>query len=238
MTRIKGLRPQWPNKMSEIDSAAIMAVIFGDEDPSIRHQFVNVYQEEVDKFVNLMAQAFTSWSELDKVLTQDKKERKAYISALLYAALHSHVVSLKLLISGLLVPSGNTQRYVLECVAMAFLLSRPSLGVVEKYMSDKYSTNNAVRDVVRNRKKLRLDREALNVLERSVKFYDKFSHPTRLSLGAVMTLNGSESKTILGGAYDPGKDFAYQKELASKVGLAEIFPNIIYGVELNFNIEA
>ncbi len=167
--------------MDEINQDAIINVLFGDEDPSVRHQFIDRYSDEIEKFISLMSKAFETWSRVDKVLTRKKTEPDAYISALLYTALHSHVVSLKLFITGLIVPAGNTQRYVFECIALAFLLSRPSFGITDKYMNDKYSTTKAIRDLVRNHEALKLDREALKTLEASIKFYDKFSHPTRLS---------------------------------------------------------
>lgn len=224
--------------MDDIGRDEIIDVLYGDEDHHIRDRFIKNYSDELEQFVVLMTQAFEEWSRVDKILTKKKTEPDAYITALLYTALHSHVVSLKLYISGLLVPSGNTQRYVYEAVALAFLLSRPSLGVVEKYMNDKYSTTKAVRDVVRNHEILKLNRDALKTLESSIKFYDKFSHPTRLSLSGVIHLSGNGNQVIFGGAYDKHKEFAYAKELKSKIGFAGILPNLIQGVELNYGIEA
>jgi hypothetical protein len=224
--------------MDSIGLDQIIAVLFGDEDPLIREKFKDNYSSELETFIVLMTQAFEEWSRVDEIFTKKKTEPDAYITALLYTALHSHVVSLKLFISGLLVPSGNTQRYVFECIALAFLLSRPSLGVVERYMNDQYSTTKAIRDVIRNHKALKLDREGLKVLESSLKFYDKFSHPTRLSLGGVIHLAANGSQIIFGGAYDEDKEFAYRKEIKSKLGFAEILPNLIQGVELNYGIEA
>lgn len=224
--------------MDTIGQHQIISVLFGDEDSLIRDRFKDNYSSELEKFIVLMTKAFEEWYRVDKILTKKKTEPDAYITALLYAALHSHVVSLKLYISGLLVPSGNTQRYVYECIALAFLLSRPSLGVTERYIKDQYSTTKAIRDVVRNHEILNLDREGLKVLESSLKFYDKFSHPTRLSLGGVIHLAGNGSQIIFGGAYDKDKEFAYRKEIKSKLGFAEILPNLIQGVELNYGIEA
>ena len=224
--------------MGEIGRDKIITVLFGDEDQHIRDQFIKSYSKEVEQFVVLMTQAFEEWSRVDKILTKKKTEPDAYITALLYAALHSHVVSLKLFISGLLVPSGNTQRYVYECISLAFLLSRPSLGVVEKYMNDKYSTTKAVRDVVRNHEILKLNREALKMIESSIKFCDKFSHPTRLSLGGVISFSDNGRQIIFGGAYDKDKEFAYAKEFKSKIGFARILQNLIQGVELNYGLEA
>ncbi len=216
----------------------IRSILAGKDDPIIRLSFIESHEEELEKFCELMHRSFIRWSELDRLVTKNKEEKKAYTSALVYTALHSKIVSLKLLMSGLLVPAGNTQRYALECIALAFLCSRPSLGVLERYMDDKYSTNKAIRDIIKHHKKLDLDREALKIFEASHKFYDKYSHPTRLSLASVIALKGENSALILGGSYDPAKDFAYRREIDSRLGLAGIFINIIESIESNYRIEA
>jgi len=79
--------------MDNISREAIITVLFGDEDPLIRHQFIEQYSDEIEEFILLMTKAFESWSKVDKVLTKKKSEPDAYITALLYTALHSHVVS-------------------------------------------------------------------------------------------------------------------------------------------------
>ncbi|MCG7967526.1 MAG: hypothetical protein JAY63_13080 [Candidatus Thiodiazotropha taylori] len=222
--------------MGEYESDTILGVLCGISDEPVINKFKSEFSNEIREFSNLMSVAFKEWKRVDKILTRSKKESDAYISALIYAALNSHVISLKLLMIGLLVPSGNTQRYVLESISTALLMSRPSLGYSERYMHGKYKPKSSVDILVKHRGKLNLDRNGLKVLGESMKFYNKMSHPSRLSLSSTISLS-DKGVLYLGGAYDTGKHIAYTKEVQSKVSLAEIFPNLIQGVERNFSGE-
>ena len=218
--------------MSEIDRDTIKAVLMGIEDPQIRYLFVERYSEQLEKFLDHMAATFIDWRKFDAEVSKDLPG--AHISSLLYGAFHTHVVAMKLFISGLMIPAGNSQRYVLESLATALLLSKPNLGFLKLYLENQYSTTKAIRDLRRNAKSLLLKRDALKTLERQSKFYDLSSHPTLLTLGSLMTFNAENPLTVLGGCFDEGKSFAYDKEIASRVSLASIFPNIIYGCRRNF----
>lgn len=134
----------------------------GMEDSEIRHQFVQRYSHQLENFVTHMVTAFSLWEELDSHLSKDIPG--AHLSALMYGALHTHLVAMKLLISGLLVPAGNSQRYVLESIATALLASSPELDILVRYIDNKYSTSKAIRDVQRNAKILRLESNALKTL--------------------------------------------------------------------------
>ncbi len=221
-----------------MDRQTIRNILSGLEDESIQGSFLSAYSGQIDHFILLMEQAFKSWDECDKIVLQNPTAPNAFITALVYTALHSHIVALKLFLTGLMVPSGNTQRYVLECIAMAFLLARPSLGVAKNYMENKYSTTKAVSKVIKHHKLLGLNKEATETLGSHIKHYDKFSHPTILSLSAVMTIQNPNPQIILGGAYDAGKTFVYDREIASRICLAKVFPNIIEAVKINFEAEA
>jgi len=221
-----------------IDEHLIKKVLLGLEDPQIRVVFTERYSEPLESFIHHMVVAFEGWEHLDHTLCENKSEEGATVSALLYGALNAHVVAMKLLISGLLVPSGNTQRYCLESFAMALLCSKRKLGALERYMAGTYSCNKAVRDVIRHASKLNLHADALQQLSRSVKFYDQFSHPSRLSLASLMMLEAPNSGVVLGGAFDEGKAFGYEKEMTSRVSLAQVMPNIVFGVARNWHESA
>lgn len=218
--------------MSEIDRETIKYVLMGTEDAAVRSLFVERYSAELEKFLDHMAVAFTHWWGFDSAAA--KELPGAHVSALVYGALNTHVVAMKLLISGLLVPAGNSQRYVLESLATALVVSKPSLGFLRLYMDNRYSTTKAVRDVQRHAKTLNLKREALRVLDAQSKFYGLSSHPTLFSAASLMTQVSGEPRTVLGGCFDEAKTFAYEKEIASRNSLASVLPNIISGVRQNY----
>lgn len=179
-----------------------------------------------------METSFSLWQELDSVISKDT--RGAHLSALVYGALHTHLIAMKLFITGLFVPAGNSQRYVLESIATALLASSPKLNILSRYIENKYSTSKSIRDVQKNAKLLGLNSEALRMLHVHSKLYDLTSHPTIFSAASLITLKDENSRTVLGGHFDEGKIFAYDKEISSRTSLASIFPNIIFGIEQNY----
>lgn len=210
----------------------IRNILLGTEDAEIRYRFVQDYSDQLEEFAGHMANAFLAWERLDARITKD--EPSAHVTGLVYGALHTHVVAMKLLLEGLFVPSGNSQRYVLESIATALLLSKPSLGFLDRYARGTYSTTKAIRDVARHAGTLQLNREALATLQQHSKFYDLCSHPTQFASASLMTLVPKNPQTVLGGHFDEGKAFAYEKEIASRTNLASIFPNFIYAVGRNY----
>jgi hypothetical protein len=211
---------------------AVRRILLGLEDAEIRYRFVQGYGEQLEDFVGHMVNAFLAWERLDTQITKDVAS--AHVTALVYGALHTHVVAMKLLLEGLFVPSGNSQRYVLESIATALLVSRPSLGYLDRYVRNTYSTTKAIRDVVRHADPLRLNREALATLQQHSKLYDLCSHPTHLASSSLLTLVPEDPQTVLGGHFDHGKTFAYEKEIASRNSLASTFPTFIYAVGRNY----
>jgi hypothetical protein len=227
---------QAPLPKPPVSPDAIGGLLLGVEDAEIRQRFVQMYGAQLDEFVGHMVNAFLAWERLDKRICRD--EPSAHISALVYGALHTHVVAMKLLLEGLFVPSGNSQRYVLESIATALLISQPSLGYLSRYVQETYSTSKAIRDVIRHANVLRLNRDALATLRQQSRLYDRCSHPTHFAAASLMMLNAQNPQTVLGGHFDHGKTFAYEKEIASRTSLAEIFPNVIYAVGRNYlNLE-
>jgi hypothetical protein len=222
--------------MSDIDRDTIKCVLMGLEDAQIRFLFVDSFSSQLECFTDHMVKAFSEWRKLDALMSKDLPG--AHVSALVYGAFHMQVVAMKLFLCGLMVPAGNSQRYVLESLATALLVSKPNLGFLKRYMEGQYSTTKAVRDVRRHAGALQLERAALNTLESLTKFYDLSSHPTLFACASLITLNAENSMTVLGGCFDEGKTFAYEKEMSSRLSLTSILPNIVYSVRRNYLGEA
>ena len=219
--------------MPAIDHEIIRHILLGTEDPKIRYQFIERYESKLEIFVAHMEIAFLEWEKLDSELSKDVQG--AHVSALLYGAMNTHLVAMKLLISGLFVPAGNSQRYVLESLATALLASKPQLGFLARYADGKYSTSKSIRDVRKHASALGLDRKALETLSIQAKLYDRSSHPTLFSLASLITFDENNSKMVVGGCFDEGKSFAYEKEIDSRTSLASIFPNTVFAVRRNYS---
>jgi len=114
------------------------------------------------------------------------------------------------------------------------LVSQPSLGYLDRYARNTYSTTKAIRDVARHADALQLNRKALTTLQQHSKLYDLCSHPTQFASASLMTLVPANPQTVLGGHFDEGKIFAYEREISSRTSLASNFPNFIYAVGRNY----
>ena len=141
---------------------------------------------------------------------------------------------MRLLTSGYFIQSGNTERQALASAAMAFLCSKPGLGFLNKYMEDRYSSSKAVRDIVRHHKTIGLNREALKTLKEKRSFYDKFSHPTFMTLASALGLS-HPGPLYFGASFDEGKLPCYAKEIQSRASFASIINNIIDGIRRNLD---
>ena len=75
--------------MNQLTQLQIKEVVIGVNDPKICNKFLEMYSQEIDNFCMFMKEAFERWSEIDKLLTREKEEKKALTSALIYTALHS-----------------------------------------------------------------------------------------------------------------------------------------------------
>lgn len=199
------------------------------DDNDIRMQYLKRFGSQAKTFSAVMGEAVMLWRSLDDQPGQN--EKLAYISGFVYTAINLQILSMKLLLSGQTVAAGNLFRQVLESIAMALLCSSKDLDVLRCFMDDKYSTNNAVRDVLRHRKRLGLLEEGVKVLEKAQRFYHKLSHPTKFTIANVMSF--STKGVYIGASFDEGKIFAYEKEIKGRIGLANVFPNFVQAVKTN-----
>jgi len=200
------------------------------EDPEVRAEYLKRFEADTKAFADSMAQAFVRWRSFDNEVKGD--ERRAHVSALVYTAITLHVQSLKLFLSGYTVAAGNLFRQVIECIALALLCSGKDLDVLVHFMENNYSSNVAVRDVLRHCEKLSLKGDALEALKNSQEFYHKYSHVTKMTLATGMSFT-EKGGLYVGASFDDGKVDAYTKEVTGRVSLAKVFPNFVEGVAAN-----
>lgn len=198
------------------------------DDSEVRAEYLSHFAADSQRFSIAMARAVMKWREIDNCMGD---ERRAFVSALVHSAISMHVVSFKLLLSGHIVAAGNVFRQVVEAIALSLLCSSKDLPCLAGFMDGRYSTKNAVRDVVRNWKKLGLLDGASKQLQDAQDFYSQYSHVTRLTLANSISL--SEPGAYVGACFDAAKIDAYRKEVAGRVSLSEVFTNFIAAVQAN-----
>ena len=96
--------------------------LIGRYDAEVQLRFLSTYETELEDFLREMVLAFSKFRELDAFITGDQYTK--IVTAYAYGSLQHHLLSTKLLIHGYLIPSGNAERYVLECIATAILAAK------------------------------------------------------------------------------------------------------------------
>jgi hypothetical protein len=200
-------------------------------DSEARSEFFRHFGAEAEEFAMHTAIALDKWTSLHDAVPEDDLRRLSTV-AILFTAINLHSSSFKLFMSGHTVAAGGLFRQVLEAVSMALLCSAKGLNVLDRFLEDKYSTNDAVMRLVRNHKNANVKPEAVEVLKYAYNFYHKYAHLTKLTIatGANFELGGVPN---IGAFFDPAKAPEYKKEVDGRVSLAKIFPNLVDAVTHN-----
>ncbi|RJX36346.1 MAG: hypothetical protein C4525_01320 [Desulfarculus sp.] len=199
------------------------------DDVEVRAKFLKEFSSRAYEFSDVMGKSLLAWRKFDANIVDN--EKLAHISALMFTAISLHIQSMKLFLSGLPIPAGNAFRQVLEIISLALLCSSNQLDVLDRFMQDKYSTQKAVRDVLRHSEGLGLLKEGVAVLQKQQKFYDKYSHPTKMTIASMISF--TEEGIFVGASFDDGKLVAYTKEIRRRVELAKVFVSLIETVKTN-----
>jgi hypothetical protein len=199
------------------------------EDPEVRAQYLKHFESEAKAFSEIMAGVIQTW--LKEHGDAQGNERRVQVFALVFTAIHLHIGSMKLLLSGNTVAAGNLFRQTLETIALALLCSGKDLGILDRFNNDRYSTNDAIRDVLRNVDKLGLKADGVKALQEDQEFYHKYSHVTKLTIGSAESFAGEG--IYVGASFDKGKMDFYVKEIAGRLGLAGVFDSFVAAVKAN-----
>ena len=199
------------------------------DDSETRREYLAKFKGEAESFSRFIAEAFTRWRSIDDKIGENQD--LALVSGLVYTGITLQIQSMKLFLSGHTVAAGNLFRQVLETIALGLLCSAKRLKFRKLFMNDQYSSNLAVRDVIRHAQELGVQKDALKVLRDAQAFYSKYSHPTMLTIASTMAMSGKG--LYVGASFDADKVFAYEKEIKGRLGLARMYPSFTEAVKLN-----
>lgn len=212
------------------DRSALVRRLLVEDGRVIRDMFREELGDTLEDFVSAMASALQASGEFDLFAKGNENYEK--IGWFIFSAVQGHLIAMRLFLDGFLVQSGNAQRQVLESIAMAVLCSKPELGVLERFDEDKYSSNKAIRDLIKHSKALGVNRNAIDEIKKGAKFYDDFSHPSKMTI-ALYQSEAEPETSYIGGIFDPAKLKEYRIEANSRVKIAKMLPNFIIGVKRN-----
>ncbi|WP_193098102.1 hypothetical protein [Burkholderia sp. Z1] len=204
--------------------SAVSALI-RSEDRAAYDAFGHAFETEADAFVEHMTCTLLDFSVLVEHI-QDGEERKLHVAAILHDGINQHIVSFQLFLSGHLVAAGALFRLALEYVALSILCSAKDSSVLERFESDRYSTQDAIHHLGKFAEKVGIDKAAAAQIKAAYVFLHKYAHPSKLTLATGTSFHAG-GQPVIGANFDPEKLNEYRKEIANRVGLASVFPSIV-----------
>lgn len=185
----------------------------------IRNRFKAVFASEIDQFLEALLRASITWEEFDKKCGQDI--RQAYAFAFLFTAINSLATSFHFLITGYIAPAGNVARHIPEAIAMAILVSEPSLPYLKRLEQEKqkFPFHKAVIYVGRHLKLLGINKEAWKRLEKTHSFLNADSHASLFYVSSLINF-GKASGVSLGPHFDEVKLEGYRSNITFRIKTA------------------
>ncbi len=197
------------------------------DDNKVRTEFLNHFQSEIFSFIEAIAEAYNSWQRYDDKIGGN--HRRAYVAAYFFNSINNLSASMKLLISGYPIPSGNLMRQTIESICSAILCSSEQHRYFQNIEQNKFSSNKAVQFLIKHSKTLNVNRDAILSIKQIYDFYHKLSHSSLFALTHNISL--SKVGTIyVGASFDEGKIIGYRKEIKFKKKLAGTIKNAIEGI--------
>lgn len=218
------------------DPKNIMVEMF-DDDRWVKDEFANHLAQGCQAFAEILAPAFANFPALEK-LSKDGDKQSAMVANFIFGVMDDLVVSMKLLLSGKMIASGNMMRQAVEGVCVAVLCSaREPIAISKKenvvyweVAIDESDTRGrsyrALDHLELNRETLGIDPDAIERFKVARKKYHLFSHPNLLSTATRMRF-GELNKIFVGGTFDDEKIEAYRVEINERIGLSKILPRLI-----------
>jgi len=194
------------------------------EDKEVKGKFISNFEQEITEFINSIVESYQTWSKYDSSVGSDR--RRAFVAAFLFNAITNLSASMKMLIAGYTIPSGNLVRQTIESICSAILCSSEWLQFYQQVEQDKFSSKNSLNLVLKHSKKLQINRNAMLALKKLYEFYHKLSHSSSLTLAFNISI-GNLGTTYIGPSFDEQKMFAYKKEATNRINLSKNITNVI-----------
>jgi hypothetical protein len=213
--------------MVDLASAELIhQALFGIDDEPARQSFLTYFGDKVLLFEAIMTSVYEKWQGFDKIFCLD--QNSSTVVGTLFNVIDRLIFSMKLLMTGRITLAGVAKRHTIEGIALALLFSKHGLPYLQQAWDGRFSVNKAIDIIIKRHKELNLNKKALQIMKNDRDFYDKLSHPTIFAMGDTINLEGRG--IYLGSSFDKSKLPFYEKEVNSRVGLADILINVIEGV--------
>jgi hypothetical protein len=200
----------------------------------VMQQYLTYFKEDANTFVNGLHETTNIWDQYANmaVKRENQQEELMWSAAYFFNAINSTLVSTRLFLSGYIAPSGNLARQALESLAFAVLLAFQNTGTYREWKKGHASEHKALGRLARNAKHCGVNVDNTRELDRQAKWFDQYSHPSRLALATIWMPSCQEYPE---GGWNVGALFVeqhleqYRKEMVNRVSLAGLLTNTIAG---------
>lgn len=210
-----------------------------DDDHWIKDEFTKYFSSEIMQFSEAFSESFKRFPQLDKLCSGDS-EQAAFVASFIFVIFDDLLVSMKLLIAGKMVASGNLMRQSIEGMAISILCSSSEPVKIKKDKLVNYwelvksqdkqvKAGNSIGHLELDCDKLCVSRDAFNKFQSAQSHYHQFSHPGFIGMAFRMD-RGKSGSIYIGGNFDTAKLSAYKIEIEERTGLCRILPNMIDGL--------
>jgi hypothetical protein len=227
------------------ESKTVIKELF-DEKKWVKDKFAEHFSQELLELAEGIANAFAVYPQLNDAAKAANTEQAALVEGFMFEVLDNLLVSTKILLIGLLMPSGNLMRQAVEGVALALLCSsKVELEITSdkkkqkkvavlyweclKKSDPRVKSYKALNHLEDNQKTLGVTKDAVNRLEKAKTHYNYFSHSGLFGIASRVPRR-TEEPLCVGGCFDSEKVEAYKQEIRERIGLCSILPNLIRGL--------
>jgi hypothetical protein len=230
-----------PIKIDLTNPIEVVKEIF-DDDHWIKDEFSKHLSSEILQFSESLSESFKRFPQLDK-LSSGGNEQAAFVAGFIFGVFDDLIVSMKLLVAGKMIASGNLMRQAIEGIAVAILCASPELVTVRnKKQLVKISywkrvkshdrlvyAHQSIAQLELNCDALGVSRDAIKKFKLARNHYHLFSHPGLVGMASRMDM-GEPGPIYIGGNFDTAKLPAYKAEISDRTGLCRILPQMIDGL--------
>lgn len=212
---------QSSESLPQVDFSKTFEKILLRPDEPLIETFAIHFQGEILEFRTKITDASYVWLGFQRM----KGERRDLDAASLYLfnGINCLAMSMRLLLCGYLVPSGNLCRNVIESIAIASLISDPKTKCFERLESNYEFGSKAVYWMKKHADALGYKPEGVQSLIDYYKFFHNYSHPSLASLSSVITCEGGPLN--IGGIFSKEKLNDYKTEIKIRIYLATMLAN-------------
>jgi hypothetical protein len=185
------------------------------------------YAAECASFIKICAHDFHSLFDFYSSIGREKHH--FYTFSYLFTGLNSLLISFRLLLLGYLPASGNMKRQFIESIAMSALCADNKIVPIERIENGRFTSNGAVKKLVKNAKKLRIEEESISWFKPLYESYHEQSHASFFSLGSAVSFEETSIFFAIGSVFDQDKKEIFDAQISNCIKLANIFDNILAG---------